>query len=550
MKRWNDDGNIAGLTRRTTDRVAAVAAVAVLVGVPWLLYARSLALWFTNDDPMVLAHVLRHKLSTYWSMPAVWQEANRLYFTPLLNTSFQLDLAVFGLDARAFHAHQLLAMGVAAALFFLVLRRFVPTVWAFAGGLLLLVGPMAPGCAEYLVWRHYLEGFIFACLASLATFAALDQDLRRLLPASLLLLGALAAKETYLPLALAFAFVPIGTARRRTASVIVLVAVTIGFLCYRTVMLGGIGSSYRPDADLAANLGVLAHQLGPSLFGRIDGVLFCLLGLGALATRPRAAAAWCAVFLLALAPVVPVAMAIPMASRYLLLPWAVICGVVAWSAAEMRNGRWRFVSMALLVALFAAVALRSRSIFRTTYPLVSREGQELRFYFESVRPGDVLLRPAAPSWAFDGLASVRLALTGHRPSALPIFDEFPLCEGEPPTRLLSYRDGEIRDITAEIPRLREAACTKVREVPLTGRLSVDGWRLSWELGPYLQGTYSILLRPAIRFDVPPSGVFQLTWLPVHETLSARIRYESPEGWVAYSPWRDQALRDDHAEVRW
>ncbi len=54
------------------------------------------------------------------------------------------------------------------------------------------------------------------------------------------------------------------------------------------------------------------------------------------------------------------------------------------------------------------------------------------------------------------------------------------------------------------------------------------------LGPYTEGTYSFLLEDGTAiFPMPRRAGFSMQGRP--PLLRLRVKYESPEGWVAYSP---------------
>ncbi len=519
----------------------------VLLAAPWLLYRRVLDLWFANDDPQVLLHALRHAPWEYAFVPSIWRAGNRFFFTPLLYVSFDLDLALAGLDARFFHVHQLVSLGVASVLLFLLLHRFVPAGFALGGALLLLLGPPAPELAEMLVVRHYVEGLALACAAALAYLTSLDRSgWTWPVLAALCVLGALASKETYLLLAPGLLLLPAGSPRRRLARVLPLLAVTAAFLLWRFTMLGTFGASYQPSVGLAAKLGALARQLGPSLFGPVDGLLATLLVLAALAPRGRTALAWAGAFVLALAPIVPVAGFASIASRYVLAAWTVAAALAAWAASALPR---RPLGAALLSALVLAVGIRSRSLFGGTFAVEARKAAEGRFLFETSREGDLLRNPEASAWSLEGLTAIRTQVQRRPPGAIPVWDDVYFCENPGPSRVFGW-DGQAVSEGGPSPAERAAYCARIHDAPVTGRIAVDGWRITWAFGPRREGRYAIVFPPAMRFDVPPEGTFQLLWLPVHGELAARIRYESPDGSIAFSPPKRRQLVDEKAELGW
>ena len=55
----------------------------------------------------------------------------------------------------------------------------------------------------------------------------------------------------------------------------------------------------------------------------------------------------------------------------------------------------------------------------------------------------------------------------------------------------------------------------------------------WDFGPYTDGSYSVLFADGIKaYDVPRHDGFRLSGV---QMLTLRLRYQSPAGWVTYSP---------------
>ncbi|HEX9492870.1 MAG TPA: hypothetical protein VGA33_06385, partial [Thermoanaerobaculia bacterium] len=57
--------------------------------------------------------------------------------------------------------------------------------------------------------------------------------------------------------------------------------------------------------------------------------------------------------------------------------------------------------------------------------------------------------------------------------------------------------------------------------------------LAWRFGPYADGSWRVLIGDAQQaFDVPREDAFRLGDL---NGIALRIRYQSPQQWVTYSP---------------
>ncbi len=96
----------------------------------------------------------------------------------------------------------------------------------------------------------------------------------------------------------------------------------------------------------------------------------------------------------------------------------------------------------------------------------------------------------------------------------------------------------VEDMTSRVPALRRRYCSSIRHgAPLSVEIHASGPRaLYWHLGPYREGRYAFVLGDGAQaFEMPASGGFQLKQVG---RLALRVRYESPEGWVTYSPELD------------
>jgi tetratricopeptide (TPR) repeat protein len=137
----------AGIRRRSPAALAlAVAAVAAAA------HARSIACGFVIlDDPYyVLENALvRGGLTARSLAYALALDGHQSYFHPLTWLSLMLDVELFGVRAWAFHAGNVALHAGAAALLFLVLRRFARDAVAAAAAVLFAVHPLA---VEAVAW--------------------------------------------------------------------------------------------------------------------------------------------------------------------------------------------------------------------------------------------------------------------------------------------------------------------------------------------------------------------------------------------------------------
>jgi hypothetical protein len=149
----------------------------------------------------------------------------------------------------------------------------------------------------------------------------------------------------------------------------------------------------------------------------------------------------------------------------------------------------------------------------------------------------ILRNPLIPPGTMPYLRWLKEGPLGREPGALWFYDDLYLCgtpiEGR---QVLEYEPGrrEMVDITARIPAMARRHCSSIREaVPLRAEFRHRGQTLSWRLGPYDEGRYTIVLgRGEHAFTVPAEASFRLG---DSTAIDLRVRYDSPAGWVTYSP---------------
>ena len=87
-------------------------------------------------------------------------------------------------------------------------------------------------------------------------------------------------------------------------------------------------------------------------------------------------------------------------------------------------------------------------------------------------------------------------------------------------------------MTAQVRERADAYCRSLRSAPLTAEFAYRDGNLLWKLGPYEAGEYSFILDDGVeRFDVRRTDGYRNG----SPRMSLKVRYESPEGWVTYSP---------------
>jgi hypothetical protein len=270
-----------------------------------------------------------------------------------------------------------------------------------------------------------------------------------------------------------------------------------------------------------------------------------------VARRSRRAAALAGTGLLAaLLPVLPVSTDV--APRFAVTAWLLLAAALPPAARHLAADRRgedgerrarRLGVAAALVLLFAAALAANRQSWDGYLGGAARMSVENRGFLE-LGAGELLRDPLGPPASMVELRHFARELLGSPARGDWFYDDLFLCARKAPVRGLWAFDpaaGRLEEITGDLPALRREHCGSIRwEAPLEVGLRREEGVLAWELGPYRDdrdggtgGGYAFLLQEGrIRHPIPARGAFRVGGLALR---GLRVRYESPEGWVTYSP---------------
>lgn len=511
--------------------------------VPLILYRGAADLWWTYDDFFNLRHVGDHSPLDYGFDPAVRAELPTRMLTPLLMLSLDFDLSWAGSDPRGFYLHHLAVLSAVGAAAYLVLRFWLSRGWSALGSALLISGTPFVSLALRLGCRHYLEGLLLGLGAIACMAAAIARRSPRWAVASAALyLLAMLAKEIFVPLGVLLVLLPGGPPRDRLRLAAPLAAALGAYLAFRFAMLGTLAGGYgwavtagEVPALLASLPGKTARALagpapvwgGAALAGLVVGIAAAVASSRAARLLVGAGAA------LALLPVLPVST--EMEPRYATASWAVLAVGFAAGCHQLarRGGRAAGWATALAAVTATAVSVSNRATWAQDLRASERMAAEHRF-FVGLGVGDALRHPAGPPSAMRELRVLKEERWGLPRGAGWFYDDLFLCLGEP-QRVWGWDSeaGRVVEISSRIPALRTAHCTRIRPAALEAEFERRGETLFWRLGPYPAGDWAFVMEEGVEaFAVPRRGGFQIGGL---EALALRVRYRSPQGWLAYSP---------------
>lgn len=514
-----------------------LALAALLAAFGAALFHRALGLWLTYDDFFHLHYLYTTTPAEYLLKPEVWQRLPFKMITPLLFLSFDLDLALFGLDAHAFLVHQLVSFGLCVAALYLVLRLWLPRAGAAFAALLFTLGPVMASIAPLLMVRHYVETALLCLIAvGLYVLAVRGRGMGWAIVSAVFYFTAMLAKEIAVPLVLLLPLLPEGTFRRRLTLAIPHAAAFAVYFAYRFYMLGTLNGGYGwlvDSSDLPRLALELPGKIGAELLGHPSPASWAMLAmlLAGLAMVKRRLLVGMAI-LLALLPILPVST--EMVPRYAFPAWMVLVIAFPFAVRDLMK-RSRVVGLGLAVIALEGALIAHLDAREAVFTKVERMSAENRAFLE-MGPGDFLRTPLSPPATMGELDWLKTDLLEKRKGAGWFYDDLFLCMNPGLGRVWTWdpADVKVEEVTATLPSLRRRHCGSIREdAPLTVEMHAAGRTLHWTLGPYRDGIYSFVLGDGIQaFPMPSNGGFQLRQAGA---LSLRVKYRSPDGWSTYSP---------------
>jgi hypothetical protein len=540
--------------KREKSRPAPDLALAALIAAGgWFVYRRALGLWFTYDDFFHLHFLDGAGPFDYFYRPEVWQRLPFKMITQLLFLSLDFDQAVFGLNAHGFLIHQLVSFSLCVAVLYLVLRLWLPRAWALLGTALFGLGPVTVTVAPLLMVRHYVETMLLALVAVGAYVLALRRSDRKLAVVSAVFYFlAMLAKEISVPLVFFLVLIPEETLRKRLRVAAPHAAAFVLYIGYRLYMLGTFAGGYGwlvEPYDLPRLALALPAKIGMEMLGRPSPaswamLIALLIGLAMAARRAPTLVVVSA--LLALLPILPVST--EMVPRYALPAWLLVSLAFPFAARPLVE-RNRLIGIGLIVITAAGTLFAHLDAREETFARLERMSAE-HLALLAMRPGESLRDPLGPSATMGELAWFKADLLKKGPAGGWFYDDYYLCAHPDLGRVWSWEPSRRRvvEVTASVPDLRRRHCGAIRQkAPLTVEMHAAGRTLHWTIGPYQNGRYSFVLGDGIQsVEVPPVGGFQLKRVGA---LLLRLKYESPQGWITYSP--ELAMDFTHApSFRW
>jgi len=520
-----------------------LVAPLLLLATVVVLYRKAIRLWWMYDDVWLL-HVA---LARRWTMTFTDGDTWHRVFTPLLDSTFEALIAMAGLEPARWHAVELGLLAACAVAVYVTLRLYVREIPAFAGAFLFVAGAPLCALATQLMVIHDLEAILLGVLAT-AVFVLASRRASNLLnvASALLYFVAMLARESILPLPLLLLVLPERSWRVRARHLVFHALAFVGHLAWRRAVMGSFAGGYGwaiaagdiPGMLLGLPWQILRAWSGASL--EIGLVALAVIAAGAaFALRTRAAAGVAALtLLLAVIPIVPSSKEV--SARLTVVAWLWLCALFAAGLSRMKT----VPGTALFVAAAIALLVANRQEWGDVIARSERMSGEALAFMEL--DGASLLRtPAIPPAAMIELRWLKEKHFHRAYGTGWFYDDLYLCttalkggaaRGLKGRRVYEYHSDrrEVIEVTARIPDFARIYCGSIRDkVPLRTEFRHRRDSLFWRFGPYADGSWRVVLAGGLQaFDVPREDGFSLPGVP---GLALRVRYQSPEGWVTYSP---------------
>ena len=496
-----------------------LAVLGLLAAAVLLLYRKSARLYWTYDSPMLLHRALERD----WTWEYVIPDTAQFLFTPLLSSTYEAWLALFGLEPGRWYLAQLVLLVCTALALFAALRLYVSTLPAAAGALLFVLGPPIASAVATLYLPHYFEAILFSALATIAFVIGVRRErIAFSIAAAVCYLIAMFAKEIAVPLPALLLVLPERDLRTRVRHLLAPAIAAMVYASWRLFVVKVPTIPYGWETTFNDVLTVpwrlLTAASGASLIAGL--ILIAVMMAAAIPTmRPRIALV---ALLCAIGPILPVSA--EMQDRFALPFWVFLSCAFAIGVA-----RWRRAPIVIAAVVFIAL-IANRQEWTSEFTRAKRMSDEAYVWVHE--RGDVLLRnPAIPAGTVVELAWLKEVHFHHAKGSRWFYDDLYLClrpvEGR---RILEYnpRSRRVEEVKASCNRGRE-------DVPLhvTFTFEPRGNTLRWRLGPYRDGSWRVVAFDGEHaWEVPREGAYRIGSI---ELRSVRIRYTSPEGWVTYSP---------------
>ena len=317
----------------------AILASLLIFALTLLIHGNSMSASWRWDDGAHLKFAITHSPSQYFFISEIARINSYANLTPWNALFYDINLSLFGMDTRWHYAHLLFIIALGIIFFYAVLRQWLPLLPAFMGALTLLLGKPTYHIAAGLMHGHYATGFALSMLAVLGWTLYLREGKKYWIVLSIAsYILATTCKEVYVPLVMLLPFLPAGSIKQRTQTIIPFILVGLIYAGWRYLMLGALVGGYTHGHFEMAQALHQFSRIPMLLIGyKAPGILFATLFTGffitALLQRQFNWPLIAVVLIITITPLFPLTAfpGINNADRFLFVPWLAISALLAVS---------------------------------------------------------------------------------------------------------------------------------------------------------------------------------------------------------------------------
>jgi hypothetical protein len=407
------------------------------------------------------------------------------------------------MNPEGYFIHTLLSLSAASVALYFFLRLYASSASALAGVLLFLLSPFTLTVTSWSSTRHYIEGLFWALLG-LSFFVAAERKEKISLPAGLFYLLSSLNKEVYVVMPAVAFILATGNVRKRLNHTLPLWLGLIIYAVWRVWMMKGLGGyPSNQQLDFGAVLPLLYKMLrffSLQWFGDYFLLFFLLLSTGFLLSLKNLKPLF--VFLVLCIPILPVTNILdgsyPSGRYFFHISVFLICvACVLMDQQSLKRTKVYGGLLSLVLLLVAAVSvnqdIRISSLIRSERLRARESALVFTGSQKSYIPSE------QPSWFYESLRKINREFFGKDITTRLV----------PPEPFLPYADParlrEIKEAGVDIPYDRLLASQeKFKKGPLTVKLTLDDYMLTWDFGPDKHIFYTVLRGQASGLYYNPS----------------------------------------------
>lgn len=470
----------------------------VVIFIIYFFYKPLLNNWFVSDDLYLMWASAKLKIHEIFFVP----EKHRMLssnFNPMYGLSFKIDWLLFKMNATGYAIHCIISTISSSLMLFLLLKLFVKPNLSFLGAVLFLLNPLTINMTGLFFRRHYTEGLFFALL-SLYLFIVSEKkegifNGEKIFSSSCYLISSL-YRELYVILpAIAFLISKQSKSWEKFKSTIFYWIGLIIYSIWRLSIWKGIGGYPSNQSFLIIEnfkvipkiLNSIANFWFPNfnILGYFFIFILVLYGIKHLR--------FFIIFLVLFIPIIPVSNIIsynPLSDKYY---FHIVVFILIIMILLIENPLVNIKNIGSICALslsfyFLFVFIKYDIFLLKSMNYESKFSKDAAMeYMYSNKP---FIEARKPYWFYIGLKNINQ----------DIFKKIIKTEIVPPDEFLKYSNPnklkEIREsgINLNFKKIVEEQ-NKFVDKPIHIKMMIDGYKFSWEFGPFKDKTYTLLRSP-------------------------------------------------------